>query len=401
MQTSIQSIFSNYAKGKSIFVNKDALSASYMPGSVMHRDEVINSIANILAPCLRGERPSNIFTYGKTGTGKTLCVNYVISELLKTASQNNNTIKTVSINCKMRKVADTEYRLLAQLCKDLGKPVPATGLPTDKIYEIFYDLLDGKKQNVILVLDEIDALIKKAGDEILYNLTRINQDLKNAKLTIIGITNNLSFADGLDPRVKSSLSEEEIFFPPYDALELRDILQQRSQIAFARNAIADGVVEKCSALAAQEHGDARRALDLLRVSGEIAERCNEDKITEKHIDQAQEKINLDRIAEAVKTQPRQSQAVLWSVIKMTETKKEIATGEVYDQYKKVCKRRGLASLGQRRVSDLITELGMLGILNAKIISKGRHGRTKEIRPAIPAQLLNDIKTILEKDFYFE
>ncbi|MFH1105816.1 MAG: orc1/cdc6 family replication initiation protein [Candidatus Aenigmatarchaeota archaeon] len=400
MQTSIQSIFSNYTKGKSIFVNKDALSTSYMPGSVTHRDEPMNNIANILAPCLRGERPSNIFAYGKTGTGKTLCVNYVVGELLKNTGQNGS-IRTVAVNCKMRKIADTEYRLVAQLCKELGKQVPATGLPTSKIYEIFNDLLDGKKQNVILVLDEIDTLIKKAGDEILYNLTRINQELKQAKLTIIGITNNLSFAEGLDPRVKSSLSEEEVFFKPYDALELRDILQQRSQIAFARGALSEGVVEKCSALAAQEHGDARRALDLLRVAGEIAERNNETAITEKHVDLAQDKINLDKIMEAVRTQPKQSQAVLWSAIKIMEVKKEIATGEVYEQYKKVCKKRGLASLGQRRVSDLITELGMLGILNTKIISKGRYGRTKEIKPAVPAQLLDDIKTVLGKDFYFE
>ena len=147
-----------------------------------------------------------------------------------------------------------------------------TGWPTDQVYAELKNQLEAGGGVLVIVLDEIDKLVKKSGDDTLYNLTRINSDLKNSKVSIIGISNDLSFKDFLDPRVLSSLSEEEIVFPPYNAPQLVDILAQRSDAAFMKDAIAEGVIPLCSALAAQEHGDARRALDLLRISGELADR---------------------------------------------------------------------------------------------------------------------------------
>jgi len=114
-------------------------------------------------------------------------------------------------------------------------------------------------------------------------------------LCIVGISNNLTFLDELDPRVRSSLSEEEILFHPYNALQIQDILNQRSNAAFKEGVLQDGVISKCAAYAAKEHGDARRALDLLRVAGELAERDNSKKILLKHIDEANEKIEKDKI----------------------------------------------------------------------------------------------------------
>ncbi|MBI4177293.1 MAG: orc1/cdc6 family replication initiation protein [Candidatus Aenigmarchaeota archaeon] len=398
-QTSLQKIFSGYLKGGKLFLSKDALATSYDPSTITHRDKQMDLVASILAPCLRNEKPSNAFVYGKTGTGKTLCVRHVIGELAKTAKENSVQIKTVFINCKMKKIADTEYRVLAQLCKEFGYDVPPTGLPTNRLYEIFYESLDSQKQNVLLVLDEIDALVTKVGDNILYNLTRVNQDLENAKLTLIGVTNDLSFSETLDPRVKSSLNEEEIVFPPYNALELRDILNERAKLTFIAGGVKDGVIQKCAALAAQEHGDARRALDLLRVAGEIAERNGEQFLDEVHVDKAQEKINVDRVLETVRTQPRQSQAILWAIANNQNPNQ--TTGETYEKYKEVCKKRGLEVLGPRRASDLISELGMLGILSVHTTSKGRHGRTKEISLLISKHTTENIKETLKKDFYFE
>jgi len=132
-------------------------------------------------------------------------------------------------------------------------------LPTDEIYRRFINILDKEKRVVIFVLDEIDQLVKKAGDEILYNLTRLNSELKNTTISIVGISNDLLFTDNIDPRVKSSLSEEELVFPPYNAIQLQDILRQRAMNAFREGIVGEGVIEKCAAYAAREHGDARRA----------------------------------------------------------------------------------------------------------------------------------------------
>ena len=246
----INSFFENFLKTSSIFVNKKVLQTDYVPETIIHRDELIQEIAAILAPALKRDRPSNLFLYGRTGTGKTLIAQHVTDSMLDIAKKNKIPLKVVRINCKLKRVADTEYRLIAQLAREFKKTIPPTGLPTDQVYSIFYDILDQEEQTVILVLDEIDQLAKKAGDNLLYNLTRINAELKKARLSIIGISNDLIFVDNLDARVKSSLSEEEIMFPPYNAVQIQGILRERANKTFKEDALKNGVIEKCAAYAA-------------------------------------------------------------------------------------------------------------------------------------------------------
>lgn len=395
MQSNLDDIFSRYLNNRTVFSDKQVLTDQYIPSTILHREDKINQLAATTAPALRGEKISNIFIFGTVGTGKSVSVKYVMSELEK----NSDSVKVIYVNCKMKKVSDTEYRLLAEMARELGCNVPSTGLPTDEIYKIFFDAVDSRNQSLILILDEIDALVHKTGDEILYNLTRINQDLKNSKLSIIGISNDISFTDNLDPRVKSSLSEEEIIFQPYNAHQLQDILIQRAGLAFNDGMLETGVIQKCSALAAQEHGDARKALDLLRIAGEIVEREGTEKITVDYVDKAENKLDSDKVIEIVRGQPKQSQVVLASIIKLAGRGEEnIQTGDVYVVYQDICRSGGLKELTQRRVTDLIGELDMLGVINARVISKGRYGRTREISLALSRPTLEKVKSILRENF---
>ncbi len=397
-QKNLDRFFENYLKKESLFMNKKVLQSAYTPNSIPHRDEQIQTMAEILAPCLKLEKPSNIFIYGKTGTGKTVSVKYTTNKLVEIANKKNIELKFIYLNCKLKRVADTEYRLIAQLARDLGKAIPPTGLPTDEVYKIFFEALDKEECLIVIVLDEIDQLVKKAGDGILYNLTRINSELERSQISVVGISNDLTFTDTLDPRIKSSLSEEELVFPPYNALQIQDILNHRKQIAFKPDVIESGVIEKCSAFAAREHGDARRALELMRVAAEIAERKNLNKVSLEHIDIAEEKIERDRVLDLVKTQPKQFQATLYSIlISCSKKDKLMLTGEVYEFYKSICLKVGMRPLTQRRISDIIAELDMLGIINAKVISKGRYGRTREITLAVPYSTIPKIQNILHQD----
>ncbi|MBS3137065.1 ORC1-type DNA replication protein [Candidatus Woesearchaeota archaeon] len=397
IEKGITGLFEDFLNKESLFQEKKVLQSSYTPSAIVHRDNEIKQLANILAPALRVDRPSNVFLYGKTGTGKTLTARYTTAKILQVAEQRNIPITILYLNCKLNKIADTEYRLIAQLSRDLGKEIPATGLPTEEIYKVFYTILESKKQIVIIILDEIDQLVKKAGDGIIYNLTRVNSELKNSQISIIGISNDLLFTDHIDPRVKSSLSEEEIIFPPYNAIQLQDILHKRSKLAFKESVIGEGVIEKCSAYAAREHGDARRALELLRVAGELAERAGKEKIELTDIDEAEEKIERDRVLDIVKTQPKQQQAALLAIVYIAAKRiGAIFTGDVYALYAEICEKIALRPLTQRRLSDIISELDMLGIINAKVISKGRFGRTRDITLAIPLTVLPKIRSVLEQ-----
>ncbi len=391
----LDSFFADYLSKEKLFLNKKVLQMNYTPEAIGHRDEQINQMAGILAPILRLEKPSNLFCYGKTGSGKTLVTKHVTEKILKVAREKDLPLSLVYINCKLKRVADTEYRLITRLAAEFGKTIPPTGLPTDEVYKMFLSHIDAEKRLIIIVLDEVDELVKKAGDEILYNLTRLNSELSHAELSLIGISNDLLFMDNVDPRVKSSLSEEELVFPPYNALQIQDILKQRAALCFREKTIASGVIEKCAAYAAREHGDARRALDLLRVAGELTERKNDVQVTLAHIDEAEEKIERDKVVDIVHTQPKQFQLTLASILELCSTPKEsVYTGDIYEVYKMNCSTVGLKPLTQRRISDIIAELDMLGIINAKVVSKGRYGRTRQIGLAIPGSTIPRIRSMI-------
>jgi cell division control protein 6 len=385
----------NSVHDRTLFKDKVILQSNYSPGIIPHRDKQIETIASILAPSLLGQKTSNLFIYGKTGTGKTVSVQHVANELSRRCVE-SKTLRIEYLNCKLKKVADTEYRILAELISKLGGKVPSTGLPTDEVYRRFVEILEGSEEKIlILILDEIDQAVKKISDEFLYNLTRLNSELSNIQIGVVGISNDLRFLDMIDQRVRSSLSEEEIVFPPYNALQLQEILKERAQGAFKDGVVDDGVIAKCAAFAAREHGDARRALDLLRVAGEIAEREANLKIEIKHIDLANDKIERDKILDIIETEPKQFQLVLYSIINLLEnTKENIFTGDIYTYYTNLCKTVNIDALTQRRVSDILAEFDMLGLINARVISKGRQGRTREIKLAIPENLLLRAKDIL-------
>ncbi|QSX00625.1 Cdc6/Cdc18 family protein [Haloterrigena alkaliphila] len=541
-EESSQGLFDDLLSGEPIFENKEVLRPSYTPHELPHRSDQINKMATILVAALRGETPSNILIYGKTGTGKTASAKFVSKELESTSQKYSVPCDVEYINCE---VTDTQYRVLAQLAnkfieknearideqveelerlleavdeyeaaaeadsaadagdedglfeefdalesapdsdesdsstgtttddesrdspvetegssdnpdtsatadgaasdttdgdltdefqsdgtetdgiesnpptdstddrqpehplastgfesraaveariedleddKESFEEVPMTGWPTDRVYSVFFDAVDYDERVVVIMLDEIDKLVEKSGDDTLYNLSRMNSELENSRVSIIGISNDLKFTDFLDPRVKSSLGEEEIVFPPYDANQLRDILEHRSEVAFKGGALSDDVIPLCAAFAAQEHGDARRALDLLRTAGELAERSQTETIVEEHVRQAQDKIELDRVVEVVRTLPTQSKLVLFAIILLEKNGvHSINTGEVFNIYKRLCEEIDADVLTQRRVTDLISELDMLGIVNAVVVSKGRYGRTKEISLSVPIE----------------
>ncbi|WP_442919709.1 ORC1-type DNA replication protein [Methanomethylovorans sp.] len=388
----LDGLFQELLATEPIFNNKEVLRPTYTPDTLVHRDEQINSLATILVSALRGDTPSNILIYGKTGTGKTAASRHVGRELERIGEQLNVQCSVVYVNCE---VIDTQYRLLANLARQFGEDVPMTGWPTDQVFAKFKEAVDSKKQVIIIILDEIDKLVKK-GDDVLYNLSRANSDLKQAKVSMIGVSNDLKFTEFLDPRVKSSLGEEEIIFPPYDADQISDILVERAEIAYKNGVLEETVIPLCAAFAAQEHGDARRALDLLRVAGELAEREKKPRVQEEHVRRAQDKIEVDRVIEVVKTLPTQSKLALCAVINLRNNGyKNVTTGEVYNVYRQLCINVDMDILTQRRVTDLMSELDMLGIVNALVVSKGRYGRTKEIVLSVP---VSSTQRVLFEDY---
>lgn len=384
----VDNVFNSYLSRNKIFANRDALRIDYIPERLPHREEQLKIVAGVLAPFLKGQRGSNLFVYGQTGTGKTAVVRFVLDKLQNRSVKSLLKAQTCYINCRL---VGTEYRILASLGQALDIVIPFTGLATTEVLDRFKQLLSTKKLLLIAVLDEIDALVKEHGDNLLYQLTRLNENLNYGRVSIIGISNDLRFKELLDPRVLSSLSEEEVVFKPYTALEIRDILFERVSVAFKKGALDDSALTLSSAEAAKEHGDARRALDLLRVAGEVAERDGASQVKDFHVVIAQKRIENDRISTVLRAMPLHSKLILCGTYLLSIANKEgNITGNIYEVYKELCNQTKTEYLTQRRVSGLINELDVLGLLNTQIVSLGRYGRTKKISLGIPDESIKQV-----------
>ena len=381
----LDDVFEKFVNGNNLFKDREVLRHDYLPDKLPHREEQIRLLGQTVAPVLKDARCSNLFIYGKTGTGKTAVTKYVLSHLETKAKEYGAQVKFCYINCRM---TGSEYRVFASLGFSLGISVPFTGLSVGEVFDRFRNGLESAKIILIVALDEIDALIKDRGDSLLYELTRINETLRNSKVAIIGISNDLRLKEFLDPRVFSSLSEEEVVFRPYDASELRNILFERSKLSLHEGTLSESALSICSALAAAEHGDARRALDLLRVAGEVAERQGAKIINEDHVREAEKHIEHNRVVEALTNSTLHSKLVLLSVYHLSRS--SATTGEIYDIYNELCGELGIGLLTQRRLGTLVNELDAMGLLNAKVVNMGRYGRTKKIRLEVSRSLIKDV-----------
>ncbi|MEM3791558.1 MAG: AAA family ATPase, partial [Candidatus Micrarchaeaceae archaeon] len=246
-----------------IFANREVLSPHYVPSNLLFRDRQISETIKYLAPALRGEKGRNLFIYGKTGTGKTSCIKHIIEEI---KDQPRIRVKISYVNCR---IYNSRYRVLMKIASDHLPMYAKKGYGVVDIYEKLISWLEEDGKNLLAVLDEIDMV--KDLDDLIYTLTRANSDAKNGGITIVGISNKISFKDTLDPRSLSSLYENEIVFPPYNSEELASILRARAEHAFKKGKISEDSINLAAAIAAKESGDARLALKILAKAGEIAE----------------------------------------------------------------------------------------------------------------------------------
>ncbi|MCR4335321.1 MAG: AAA family ATPase [archaeon] len=396
----IQNIFEKEFAKETIFLDRNMITPHYTPKVLPFREIYIGDISNLVSKTLRGQKADNLFIYGKTGTGKTSVTKHVIEQLLEFASQKNLPVEGNYVNCRNH---NSKYRALVKIVKEFYPEENFLGFSAAFVYEKLLDYAR-KGKHLILVLDEIDKV--KDLDELVYGLTRCNDELDKGSISIIGISNNLMFKDRLDPRTKSSLCQHEMIFPPYNAQELSEILEQRTALAFKANSVESSAIHLAAAIAAQESGDARTAVMLLLHAGEISDKKGSGKVTDVEVKKAKKHVEEELIFNMVSTLPEQQQLVLYAIASLSLEKRPmhkitgaievgvLFSGEIYDEYCRLSKKYKETTVSARWYRQYISELEMYGLIVSTNSGKGIKGQTRLIKLGFDA---DKIKGLIEKE----
>lgn len=361
--------------GRQLIEDRGVLRFDYMPEVILHRDAEQEAVAQALLPVLKQSRPSNLIIYGKPGTGKTLTVKSVLA---KVEARVNSRFR-LCLAYTNSKMETTLSNLMVAVAREVGIPnskLPATGLSISEIFARLLKTVERGSLHVIVVIDEIDHLAKnipKSNNDVMYQLTRANERLSAGSLMVIGISNDLKFKERLDPRVVSSLGEEEIVFTDYSVGQIRAILEERVKAAFQPGVVEGAALNLCSAMAGRENGDARRAIDLLRVASEMAERRQAGTVSEGHIREAAKKMEENKEELTINSFPLHEKLLVIAVMRAPGA----PTGGVYAAYRSLCRKVGETELTQRRATQMLSDMDLLGIVDGRLASQGTHGRTKK------------------------
>ncbi len=373
-----------FRRKSSPYVNADALDESYQPEKILGRDEELEEIHSALQPIINREPPQNAFLYGLSGLGKTECMRYKIDTLTAAATNYDDiTVESIWLNCDD---LTSSYQVAIEIANTIlpsSKSLPRSGLPRSQVYSTMFDALDqlgsndnpdeedDSRQYVLIILDEVDNIGSR--DRLLYQIPRAktNEKITQVWPAIIGISNDVTFKENLSSKVKSSLCEREIVFSRYDADQLGMIIGRRVEIAFRDGAVGENVIKLCAAYATQEGGDARYALDLLKVAADAARDRGDDTLTETDIEAAREQIKDTRVLDSVHSLTLHEQLTAATMVLMDRNESLPARrGEIYSQYTQVAKSVGRRPNKSRRFHDYMDNMSMLGLIGTNEVNKG-------------------------------
>ena len=347
-----------------IFARRELLRVGHVPerDRIVGRDDEMRKVGAALGPATQGGPPRNLIIFGKTGTGKSLVSRHICRRARKHSRESGVDLRHVYVDCSD---ADTETRVAREMVlqvRDELSPsmeIPAQGIGASEYYRYLWLLLEDVDVFVV-ILDEIDKL---SDDDILMQLSRAEESGKtDAYIGVISISNKIEYREQLNERVNSSLQDRELTFHPYDANQLEEILQNRRD-AFLEGVLQDDVIPKTSALAAREHGDARKAVDILFEAGSLAEERTDSKVTTQHVDDAQQRTEVKRFQDLVSGSTPHVKYILRALALLTHDNDDVqfSTSEIHQLYERLAEQEGSEPLSHDRVYRLLKEQSFLGI----------------------------------------
>jgi len=363
-------------KQNSVFQDKRYLDSLFLPSKIIGREKQAEQLIQYLDSLNQGLVVPLISVYGRSGSGKSTIVRFVcqnLSDMVSSAFVNLRKSKTV-FGCANLILAELGLENLKS-AQGLNKAIDSMEEGIEKI------LADEKKKFFVLILDEYDVIFsdpRGRPSDFVYKLLTLEENLreKGLWLCIVTISNNVLSQYSLDDRVKSRMGNSDIFFEPYQIDGVFHILKDRAKKAFV-NKVSDEILKYCAKLSSQEHGDARRALDLLRVAGELSDG---KKLTKEDVDNAVDKIQKDRVETIVTNASHHMKTVIGAIcsVSLFGDDSWCATSGIYKDYCSILSKE-TKSLSYRRIVDLLVEIENSGLVISRTISRGRKGYGNEFK----------------------
>ncbi|MEZ3165184.1 orc1/cdc6 family replication initiation protein [Halorubrum sp. RMP-47] len=320
---SIEDMLLEFDDQKGLIRERALLDPNYVveEDRIVGRDRQLQEVTKMLRVALGDNRPPNLFLYGPSGTGKSLITKAVCHNISRICKSRDIQFGTIEVNCQdLDTLGIAVYELVQQAADEAGVAVevPKHGVATKEKWDELYRIVNEHFDSVVFVLDELDMLVGRrdkqvpAFSRLLYQLSRAgtNDDL-NAYISVVAISNDTKMMESVGSRAVSSFTPEDVHFDDYDADQLQSILRRR-QDAFHEDVVDDAVIPLAAAFAAQTHGDARKAIDLMRVAGELAEREGDTRVREEHVRTAQAKVEKNRVLEVVRGISTQKKLCLYA-----------------------------------------------------------------------------------------
>ena len=322
-ERSIEEMLLEFDEQDGLIRDRSLLDPNYVVGEdrIVGRDDQLQEVTKMLRVALGDNRPPNLFLYGPSGTGKSLITKAVCHNISRICESRDIDFGTIEVNCQdLDTLGVAVYELTQQAADeaDVEVEVPKHGVATKEKWDELYRIVNEHFNSVVFVLDELDMLVGRrdkqdpAFSRLLYQLSRAGaSDDLTAYISVVAISNDTKMMDSVGSRAVSSFTPEDVHFDDYDANQLQAILRRR-QDAFYDDVLDGDVIPLAAAFAAQTHGDARKAIDLMRVAGELAEREGDDRVRETHVRAAQAKVEKNRVLEVVRGISTQKKLCLYA-----------------------------------------------------------------------------------------
>ncbi|EOD42454.1 Cdc6-related protein, AAA superfamily ATPase [Candidatus Nanobsidianus stetteri] len=386
-------------KNNNIIIDGRYFEEDFVPYEIKFRDKEKEIILSNINLFLNRNTGSNLFLYGTTGTGKTLIARYLNKGISFYSAKNKLKVKVAYINCKQILSDDIDYYIFKRIYEELVNINIKSGFRKNDIYENIYKFIINNDYKLIIILDEVDNIFRKSENtEILYLLLR-NYDINFLnRIRLILISNSPSFISQLDQRIKSSFSSIiQVRFSPYNYYELREILKDRAIKALKPGSISEEDINYISARVSKEFsGDARIAINVLRLSATIAYNKNKEKIDREDIDEAFSSVDLNILESIISTLNKTQKLILLALIKEQIKNEDFVTfNNLYEEYVNLSNNFGISILDKTVVYKNLKKIESIfgELIESKIISNGKKGVNKVLKIISD---VDNLKKIYEK-----